>query len=55
MKFSIINDISANNERRGIMRNMGTNSSSGPVPGTRLTEEYIRTIGRLAYFWAWPM
>lgn len=34
---------------------MGTNSFSGPVPGTRLTEEYIRTIGRLAYFWAWPM
>ncbi|MCI0391621.1 MAG: DUF1214 domain-containing protein [Acidobacteria bacterium] len=27
----------------------------GPVPGTRLTEEYIRLIGRFAYLLAWPM
>jgi hypothetical protein len=28
---------------------------TGPVPGTRLTESYVRQIGRFAYFWAWPM
>ncbi len=28
---------------------------SGPVPGTRLTPEYVREIGRLAYLFAWPM
>ena len=27
----------------------------GPVPGTRLTPEYVREIGRLAYLFAWPM
>jgi hypothetical protein len=27
----------------------------GPVPGTRLTEEYVSQIGRIAYLWAWPM
>ena len=27
----------------------------GPVPGTRITEPYIRMIARQAYFWAWPM
>jgi hypothetical protein len=27
----------------------------GPAPGTRLTPEYVREIGRFAYFWAWPM
>lgn len=27
----------------------------GPVPGTRLTESYVREIGRLAYLFAWPM
>ena len=30
-------------------------SPSGPVAGTRLTEAYVREIGRLAYLWAWPM
>jgi len=30
-------------------------SISGPVPGTRLTEAYVRQIGRSAYLWAWPM
>ena len=27
----------------------------GPVPGTRLTESYVREIGRLAYLFGWPM
>ena len=27
----------------------------GPVPGSRLTEAYVRQMGRFAYFWAWPM
>jgi hypothetical protein len=28
---------------------------SGPVAGTRMTTEYVKQIGRMAYFWAWPM
>src|SRR5215468_2314372 len=28
---------------------------AGPMPGTRTSEAYIRQIGGLAYFWAWPM
>src|SRR5271169_2851432 len=27
----------------------------GPGPGGRLTEEYVKQVGRSAYFWAWPM
>ncbi|MET0540902.1 MAG: DUF1254 domain-containing protein [Variovorax sp.] len=27
----------------------------GPMPGTRTTESYIRTVARDLYFWAWPM
>jgi hypothetical protein len=27
----------------------------GPVPGTKLTEAYVRGVGQMAYFWAWPM
>ena len=27
----------------------------GPVPGTRMTPEYVRMVGRDAYFWGWPM
>jgi hypothetical protein len=27
----------------------------GPVPGTRLTEEYVRQIARFAYLFAWPL
>src|SRR5277367_594978 len=27
----------------------------GPPPGGRLTEEYVKQVGRSAYFWAWPM
>src|SRR5262245_22225363 len=28
---------------------------SGPVAGTRMTAEYVKQVGRMAYFWAWPM
>jgi hypothetical protein len=27
----------------------------GPVQGTLMTPEYVRTVGRLAYVWGWPM
>src|SRR5215469_12399656 len=26
-----------------------------PVAGSRLTPEYVRQVGRMAYLWAWPM
>jgi len=26
-----------------------------PVPGTRITPEFVELIGRFAYMWAWPM
>lgn len=28
---------------------------AGPVEGLRLSDEYVRTIGRFAYVWGWPM
>jgi hypothetical protein len=28
---------------------------SGPTAGTRMTVEYVKEVGRMAYFWAWPM
>ena len=28
---------------------------SGPVAGTRLTEDYVRRVGGVAYLWGWPM
>jgi len=28
---------------------------AGPVPGSRLTEEFVREVGRFAYVWAWPL
>src|SRR6516225_2237315 len=28
---------------------------SGPVAGTRMTAEYVKQVGRMAYLWAWPM
>jgi len=28
---------------------------SGSVTAGRMSEEYVRAIGRFAYFWAWPM
>jgi hypothetical protein len=30
-------------------------SIPGPVPGTRLTEDYVRRVGAMAYLWGWPM
>jgi hypothetical protein len=27
----------------------------GPVAGARMTEDYIRTLGRVAYLWGWPL
>ena len=27
----------------------------GPVQGTVMAPEYVRTIGRVAYLWGWPM
>src|SRR5215467_8959376 len=30
-------------------------SVPGPVPGTRMTEDYVRQVGRSAYLWGWPM
>jgi hypothetical protein len=30
-------------------------SIPGPVPGTRLTEDYVRRVGGYAYLWGWPM
>lgn len=27
----------------------------GPVAGTRLTEEYVRRVGAVAYLWGWPL
>jgi hypothetical protein len=28
---------------------------TGPVPGSKLTPEFVREIGRFAYIWAWPL
>jgi hypothetical protein len=28
---------------------------SGPVAGTKITEEYATLVGRDAFFWAWPL
>jgi hypothetical protein len=27
----------------------------GPVPGARMTVDYVRSLGRLAYLWGWPL
>ena len=27
----------------------------GPTPGTLMTPDYIRAVGRVAYLWGWPM
>ena len=27
----------------------------GPVPGARMTGDYVRSVGRLAYLWGWPL
>jgi hypothetical protein len=28
---------------------------AGPVTGARMAEDYVRSVGRLAYLWGWPM
>ncbi|HSD91728.1 MAG TPA: DUF1254 domain-containing protein [Methyloceanibacter sp.] len=28
---------------------------SGPVPGSKLTEDFVREVARFAYLWAWPL
>jgi hypothetical protein len=28
---------------------------AGPVAGTRMTGDYVRSVGRLAYLWGWPL
>ncbi len=28
---------------------------AGPVTGARMTEDYVRSVGRLAYLWGWPL
>ena len=30
-------------------------SVPGPMPGTRLTEAYVRSVGATAYLWGWPL
>src|SRR5262249_43824281 len=32
-----------------------TASAQTPAPEVRMTESYVRTVARDAYFWAWPM
>jgi hypothetical protein len=27
----------------------------GPVPGTAMTKAYVKTVGRMAYLWGWPL
>lgn len=27
----------------------------GPAPGNTLTKEYVQMVGRMAYFWGWPL
>jgi len=27
----------------------------GPAPGTAMTREYVQMVGRMAYFWGWPL
>jgi len=27
----------------------------GPVAGVRMTEDYLRSVGKLAYLWGWPL
>ncbi len=32
-----------------------SSSVPGPIPGSRMTEEYVRHVGAMAYLWGWPM
>src|SRR6476660_6583180 len=27
----------------------------GPAPGNTMTKEYVQMVGRMAYFWGWPL
>ena len=27
----------------------------GPLAGTRFTDDYVRSLGKLAYPWGWPL
>ena len=31
------------------------NEVPAPVPRTRMTDEYVRSVARLAYLWGWPL
>jgi hypothetical protein len=31
------------------------NGLAAALPGTRLTDDYVRSLGRVAYLWGWPM
>jgi hypothetical protein len=31
------------------------NEVPAPVPGTRMTDDYVRSVARLAYLWGWPL
>lgn len=33
----------------------GETAVPGPVPGLRMTSEYVASIARFAYVWGWPM
>jgi hypothetical protein len=35
--------------------NDNKNEVRPPVPGAKMTKEYVRMVGRVAYFWGWPM
>ena len=28
---------------------------TGPAAGARMTEDYLRSVGKVAYLWAWPL
>lgn len=32
-----------------------TTVMSGPIPGTRMTKEYVYFMGKQMYFWGWPL
>jgi hypothetical protein len=32
-----------------------THALPGPVSGSKLTDDYLRTVGRMAYLWGWPL
>jgi len=34
---------------------LNTEKPSGPVPGTLLTQDYVKNLATLAYVWGWPL